>query len=174
MFPRLILSFLDDLRHKLSSDLPNAGMCEFAPTCRPHNQLPAMHTAATADVHRPAISLFYLILRGLDTVEDDMTIPTEKKNVVLRNFYKHITQPGWTFDGNGPDEKDRQLLVEFDCVCNWYFLFLCINACASVLQRALCTCQRWDALFSFYLPSTRCAVDRLLKSTWVSSPGTKK
>jgi farnesyl-diphosphate farnesyltransferase len=62
------------------------------------------------------IAHFYLILRGLDTIEDDMTIAIEKKEPLLRNFEKILDQKGWTFDGNGPDEKDRGLLVEFDVV----------------------------------------------------------
>ena len=62
------------------------------------------------------IALFYLILRGLDTIEDDMTIPLPKKDPLLRGFYKTIEKEGWTFDGCGPDEKDRDLLVEFHVV----------------------------------------------------------
>ena len=56
------------------------------------------------------------MLRGLDTIEDDMTIPDEIKQPVLRSFHKHTVTPGWTFDGCGPSEKDRQLLVEYDVV----------------------------------------------------------
>jgi farnesyl-diphosphate farnesyltransferase len=52
----------------------------------------------------------------VDTIEDDMTIPDEVKQPILRSFHKHAVTPGWTFDGCGPSEKDRQLLVEFDVV----------------------------------------------------------
>ena len=62
------------------------------------------------------VCLFYLILRGLDTIEDDMTIDIAEKEPLLRNFHKHIEDESWTFDGNGPNEKDRELLVKFDCV----------------------------------------------------------
>src|ERR1700721_886990 len=62
------------------------------------------------------ICLFYLVLRGLDTIEDDMTIPDEIKQPLLRSFHEFTTTTGWTFTGNGPDEKDRQLLVEYDVV----------------------------------------------------------
>ena len=62
------------------------------------------------------VTLFYLILRGLDTVEDDMTIPIEKKEPILRDFDKILEIDGWTFTENGPNEKDRQLLVEFNVV----------------------------------------------------------
>lgn len=62
------------------------------------------------------IALFYLILRGLDTIEDDMTVALEEKEPMLRNFYKHVEEEGWTFQGSGPEEKDRNLLVKFNNV----------------------------------------------------------
>jgi len=45
-----------------------------------------------------------------------MTIPLEKKEPLLRKFDQIMDQDGWTFNENGPDEKDRDLLVHFDCV----------------------------------------------------------
>ncbi|KAG8815290.1 bifunctional farnesyl-diphosphate farnesyltransferase/squalene synthase [Serendipita sp. 401] len=62
------------------------------------------------------ICLFYLVLRGLDTIEDDMTLSDEIKQPILRTFHQKLSLEGWTFDGCGPYEKDRQLLVEFDNV----------------------------------------------------------
>ncbi|KAJ2321422.1 bifunctional farnesyl-diphosphate farnesyltransferase/squalene synthase, partial [Coemansia sp. RSA 2702] len=67
---------------------------------------------------RDGICLFYLILRGLDTIEDDMTIPGARKRHVLEKFHEVIYQKGWTFKESGPDEKDALLLVEFDVVIN--------------------------------------------------------
>jgi farnesyl-diphosphate farnesyltransferase len=62
------------------------------------------------------VCLFYLILRGLDTIEDDMTIPISKKEPLLRQFDQILDDPTWTFTENGPNEKDRELLVKFDVV----------------------------------------------------------
>jgi farnesyl-diphosphate farnesyltransferase len=62
------------------------------------------------------VALFYLVLRGLDTVEDDMTIPLEKKEPILRSFDEIMEKDGWNFKENGPNEKDRDLLVEFNVV----------------------------------------------------------
>ncbi|GAA6001796.1 hypothetical protein JCM10207_002324 [Rhodosporidiobolus poonsookiae] len=62
------------------------------------------------------IALFYLILRGLDTIEDDMTIPIEKKAPLLENFYTYLEVDGWNFQESGPNEKDRALLQEFQVV----------------------------------------------------------
>ena len=62
------------------------------------------------------VCLFYLILRGLDTIEDDMTIALETKEPVLRNFHQYLEDGSWTFGGSGPKEKDRELLLNFDVV----------------------------------------------------------
>ncbi|KAL5117674.1 bifunctional farnesyl-diphosphate farnesyltransferase/squalene synthase [Pleosporales sp. CAS-2024a] len=62
------------------------------------------------------VALFYLILRGLDTVEDDMTIALDKKEPILRTFHDILEIDDWKFKENGPNEKDRQLLVEFNVV----------------------------------------------------------
>lgn len=59
------------------------------------------------------VCLFYLILRGLDTVEDDTSIPLATKEPLLRDFKDFLEQDGWTFNGNRPEEKDRELLVQF-------------------------------------------------------------
>ncbi|KAF7549956.1 hypothetical protein G7046_g8169 [Stylonectria norvegica] len=60
------------------------------------------------------ITLFYLVLRGLDTIEDDMTIPLEKKVPMLRNFHVTMTEDGWNFQDS--QEKDRELLQNFNVV----------------------------------------------------------
>ncbi|CCG81491.1 Probable squalene synthase [Taphrina deformans PYCC 5710] len=69
---------------------------------------------------RDAVMIFYLVLRALDTVEDDMTLPLSTKLPVLRSFHEHIASPGWNFKDNGPNEKDRQLCVEFEVVVEEY------------------------------------------------------
>ncbi|CDZ96456.1 Farnesyl pyrophosphate synthase [Phaffia rhodozyma] len=60
------------------------------------------------------ICLFYLALRGLDTIEDDMSLSNDVKLPLLRTFWEKLDSPGWTFTGSGPNEKDRELLVHFD------------------------------------------------------------
>ncbi|KAJ7817045.1 isoprenoid synthase domain-containing protein [Mycena olivaceomarginata] len=61
------------------------------------------------------VALFYLVLRALDTIEDDMTLSSAVKQPLLRNFHVHSRTPGWNFKESGP-EKDRQLLVEYEVV----------------------------------------------------------
>lgn len=66
------------------------------------------------------ICIFYLALRSLDTIEDDMTLPIAVKEGRLRTFHQHLDDEVWTFDGSGPSEKDREILVKFDCVAREY------------------------------------------------------
>ncbi|EMD89916.1 hypothetical protein COCC4DRAFT_158318 [Bipolaris maydis ATCC 48331] len=83
------------------------------------NQTSRSFAAVILELHPELVApvtLFYLALRGLDTIEDDMTIPLAKKEPFLRNFQDFLEQDGWTFTENGPNEKDRQLLVEFNVV----------------------------------------------------------
>ncbi len=68
------------------------------------------------------ICIYYLVLRALDTIEDDMTIPNARKIPLLTGFYKRLEEPGWNFTESGPNEKDRQLLVEFDKVIDEFQL----------------------------------------------------
>ena len=62
------------------------------------------------------VAVFYLILRGLDTIEDDMTLSLDEKIPLLREFHKITAKEGWNYHGSGPKEKDRELLVQFQNV----------------------------------------------------------
>ncbi|PYH35679.1 squalene synthetase [Aspergillus neoniger CBS 115656] len=66
------------------------------------------------------ICIFYLVLRGLDTIEDDPSITVKTKQTLLREFDNIIMKDGWTYDGNRPEEKDRELLVHFHHVIKEY------------------------------------------------------
>ncbi len=45
-----------------------------------------------------------------------MTIPDDVKQPLLRSFHEKTVTPGWNFDGNGPNEKDRIVLVDYHFV----------------------------------------------------------
>lgn len=45
-----------------------------------------------------------------------MTLPNSTKLPLLRSMHLKLYEPGWNFDGSGPNEKDRQVLVEFEVV----------------------------------------------------------
>ncbi|KAK6907514.1 farnesyl-diphosphate farnesyltransferase [Kwoniella mangroviensis CBS 8507] len=58
------------------------------------------------------VCIFYLVLRALDTVEDDMTIPNSTKLPLLKSLHEKLYEPGWTFHES--KEKDKIVLEEFD------------------------------------------------------------
>ena len=62
------------------------------------------------------VTIFYLVLRGLDTIEDDTSISAAKKEKVLRNFDDVLDIDGWTYTENRPEEKDRELMLHYGCV----------------------------------------------------------
>ncbi|XP_057783134.1 squalene synthase 2-like isoform X2 [Salvia miltiorrhiza] len=46
---------------------------------------------------RDAVCIFYLVLRALDTVEDDTSIASEVKVPILKAFHRHIYNSEWHF-----------------------------------------------------------------------------
>ncbi|KAF6013112.1 hypothetical protein HII12_001827 [Brettanomyces bruxellensis] len=58
-----------------------------------------------AELRKP-IMIFYLVLRALDTIEDDMTVPNAVKLPTLESFHNNLKKTKWTF--NGTDPKERQ------------------------------------------------------------------
>ncbi|KAG0632443.1 hypothetical protein M758_1G329000 [Ceratodon purpureus] len=65
---------------------------------------------------RDAICVFYLVLRGLDTIEDDMAIPIEIKVPILKTFHKHIYDPSWKFICG--EKNYKELMNKFELVSN--------------------------------------------------------
>ena len=70
------------------------------------------------DELRNAVCVFYLVLRGLDTVEDDMAIDKETKARLLLDFHNAIERNGFTLSYGYKDEKI--LLEKFDHVVRAY------------------------------------------------------
>lgn len=68
---------------------------------------------------RDAICIFYLVLRGLDTIEDDMSIPIDVKVKELSVFHEHLEDAEWSISGMG-EGKERELLEKFPCVVREY------------------------------------------------------
>lgn len=65
---------------------------------------------------RDPVCIFYLALRGLDSVEDDMTVPLHVKRPLLLTFDQKLSEDGWNIRdiGDGPDY--RILLANFEKV----------------------------------------------------------
>ncbi|XP_074845144.1 squalene synthase-like isoform X2 [Carettochelys insculpta] len=66
---------------------------------------------------RHAVCIFYLILRALDTIEDDMTISLETKIPMLQNFHSCLYQPDWRYMES--KEKCKQVLEDFPTYCHY-------------------------------------------------------
>lgn len=53
------------------------------------------------------VCIFYLVLRGLDTIEDDMSIPVEEKKQMLLNFHNDIENDNYYLDiGDKPEYRN--------------------------------------------------------------------
>uniref|UniRef100_A0A6B2L775 Squalene synthase n=1 Tax=Arcella intermedia TaxID=1963864 RepID=A0A6B2L775_9EUKA len=62
------------------------------------------------------VCLFYLVCRGIDTIEDDMKPSVDTKTPPLREFHKHLNEKGWKLKGFGDKQTEIDLLEQFDKV----------------------------------------------------------
>lgn len=62
------------------------------------------------------VCLFYLILRALDSIEDDMDLVQDTKIDLLRQFYTKNFEKGWKLENVGDKEEYRDLLANYDKV----------------------------------------------------------
>ena len=60
---------------------------------------------------KDAVCIFYLVLRALDTIEDDMQLNLAEKEPLLLNFYKHAQDKDFSIEGVG-DNRDYMVLLE--------------------------------------------------------------
>jgi farnesyl-diphosphate farnesyltransferase len=65
---------------------------------------------------RTAVCVFYLVLRGLDTIEDDTTLPVAERVAHMRTFASNLRTKGWTFSGAKGKVDEVALLARFDLV----------------------------------------------------------
>ncbi|TRY86758.1 hypothetical protein DNTS_004240 [Danionella cerebrum] len=63
---------------------------------------------------RHAVCIFYLVLRALDTLEDDMSLSAERKIPLLTHFHTCLYQPEWSFRESR--EKHRRVLEDFPTI----------------------------------------------------------
>lgn len=62
---------------------------------------------------RNPVCIFYLTLRGLDTIEDDMNLPLDRKLELLQNFYKHCNDESLRLHNIGDTQDYRHLLQHY-------------------------------------------------------------
>jgi farnesyl-diphosphate farnesyltransferase len=70
------------------------------------------------------VCIFYLVLRALDTVEDDMSIPVAQKVGMLKEFHTHLLDSEWCFMESS--EKDKAVLEEFPVVSKRLSVMECV------------------------------------------------
>ncbi|XP_066444773.1 squalene synthase-like [Eleutherodactylus coqui] len=63
---------------------------------------------------RDAVCIFCLVIRAVDTVEDDMTISLETKIPMLHNFHTYLYQADWRFTES--KDKHHQVLEDFPMI----------------------------------------------------------
>lgn len=61
---------------------------------------------------RNAVALFYVVLRALDTVEDDMKLDLEWKIKELEQFHTHLGHPTWSLENVGKG-MEQEVLQQF-------------------------------------------------------------
>ncbi len=69
---------------------------------------------------KDAVCIFYLVLRALDTIEDDMKFPKEEKMELLKNFHKKSYDENFTLKNIGDQEDYRVLLEHYDKVIRFF------------------------------------------------------
>lgn len=62
---------------------------------------------------RDPVCIFYLVLRGLDTIEDDSSFQDGYKLPLLRNFYSKNYDDNWSINGVGDTPDYRALLSHY-------------------------------------------------------------
>jgi len=62
------------------------------------------------------VCLFYLILRALDSIEDDMDLAQDVKAELLREFHTKNYEKGWSLSNVGDKQEYRDLLANYDKV----------------------------------------------------------
>lgn len=62
---------------------------------------------------RNPVCLFYLTLRGLDTIEDDMLLPQQRKIELLTTFHEQCSNENLSIKNIGDQEHYRHLLLHY-------------------------------------------------------------
>lgn len=62
---------------------------------------------------KDAIAVFYLVLRALDSIEDDMSVEENFKNQTLKTFYLKCTNASYCLMNIGENENEVELLEQY-------------------------------------------------------------
>lgn len=67
---------------------------------------------------KDAVCIWYLVLRALDTIEDDVSISIEEKLKLLPEFYRFLEDPTWKYEKS--TDKKRIVLEEFTTISSQF------------------------------------------------------
>ncbi|XP_067844561.1 squalene synthase-like isoform X2 [Heptranchias perlo] len=130
---------------------------------------------------RQAVCIFYLVLRALDTVEDDMSIPLEVKIPMLQNFHTYLYQPEWRYSQS--QEKDRQVLQDFPSISQEFrslakvYQDVIANIChkmgvgmAEFLEKKVGSIKEWDTYCHYVAGLVGIGLSRLFSASDLEDP----
>ncbi|XP_026097136.1 squalene synthase-like isoform X2 [Carassius auratus] len=130
---------------------------------------------------RHAVCIFYLVLRALDTVEDDMRIPLEKKVPLLQDFHSFLYQPEWSFAESR--EKDRQVLEDFPTISMEFrnlgleYQEVISDIChrmgagmAEFLEKKVSSMKEWDQYCHYVAGLVGIGLSRLFSASQLEDP----
>ncbi|CAK9304845.1 unnamed protein product [Gordionus sp. m RMFG-2023] len=105
-----------------------------------------------------AVCVYYLVLRALDTIEDDLTIPLDKKLPLLEEFYNNLYDTSWRYLES--QDKDKIVLEEFPNISTEFTKLpqeiryviqdICKqmgNGMVEFLQKEIKTIEEWEKVF---------------------------
>ncbi|XP_061100129.1 squalene synthase isoform X1 [Conger conger] len=130
---------------------------------------------------RHAVCIFYLVLRALDTVEDDMSIPLQKKVPLLHNFHNFLYDPEWNFTES--QEKDRQVLEDFPTISTEFrnlgqeYQEVISDIChrmgvgmAEFLEKKVGSMKEWDKYCHYVAGLVGIGLSRLFSASQLEDP----
>ncbi|XP_046947583.1 squalene synthase isoform X1 [Lynx rufus] len=130
---------------------------------------------------RHAVCIFYLVLRALDTLEDDMTISVEKKVPLLHNFHSYLYEPDWRYMES--KEKDRQVLEDFPTISLEFrnlaekYQTVIVDICrkmgfgmAEFLDKHVTSEQEWDKYCHYVAGLVGIGLSRLFSASELEDP----
>ncbi|MCO5614261.1 hypothetical protein L7F22_068541 [Adiantum nelumboides] len=105
------------------------------------------------------ICLFYLALRALDTIEDDMTLDPARKVKLLTSFYRRLEEPGWTFTESESRADSCRAWFARRLLTSLLHLQVAqmkrTGSCSSSLTRSLKSTSDWEVGLRPLLPFCR-------------------
>lgn len=135
------------------------------------------------DELRDPVCIFYLVLRGLDSIEDDARLPARDKLPLLRNFYAKNYESKWNITGVGDSDDYRTLLANYDKVARSFqkldrkYQTVIVDTCkrmgegmADFSERAIVTVADYDLYCHYVAGLVGCGLSDLFAASGIENP----